>query len=137
MKRIVCAVIVAGAIFLAGCKDVPSGQSQQGLVTAGQDIVIKSIRLYSSPEDAPETDEIYVIDFTFTNHLGRDFTPAFNHFILEDENKTRHSGSESGSSVLVGLSNSEDALKDGTTREYVLGFRVPPSTTGTLFYDPT
>ena len=136
MKRIVYGVILADVTLLSACKQ-PNSDAQQGIVTAGQDVVIKSVRLFSATENNPEAGQIYIVDFTFTNHLGIDFVPLFNHFILEDENKTRHSGMESGSAVLVGLSNSEAVLKEGDTREYTLGFRVPISTTGTLFYDPT
>ena len=47
------------------------------------------------------------------------------------------SGTDSGSSVFVGVSNSHRMLKQGDMRDYTVGFRTAdPVITGTISYEP-
>jgi hypothetical protein len=112
--------------------------STLGLVHPGADIVIKSIVIRTPADAIAGTNDVYyVVRFTFTNHLGNTLAPRIDHFAIEDDQKRRFLGADSGSSTLVGISNYPGQLKVGDSHEYTVGFRVPLSTQGTLFYDPT
>ena len=72
----------------------------------------------------------------FTNDFGYDMTPTVDHFYLMDRANRRYQGQDSGSSVFVGISNSQEALKKGAKRIYTFGFRTSdPSVSGTIFYE--
>ncbi|MDQ2857195.1 MAG: hypothetical protein M3R53_00915 [Candidatus Eremiobacteraeota bacterium] len=128
-----------GAAALAGCKEPPAGASAAaGLVTPGQAIAIASVRTYATSDAvAGSTDEYYIVAFTFTNTLGSAFAPRIDHFVLEDDQKRRFLGADSGNANLVGLSNYAGPLKAGDAHEYTVGFRVPQNTHAKLFYDAT
>lgn len=78
----------------------------------------------------------YVIaKIEFTNDLGFDTTPVISNFILQDTSGRRFVGQDTGSSALVGISNSTEVLKKDEKRVYTVGFRVAdPTTTGTIEY---
>lgn len=112
--------------------------STLGLIRPGADIVIKSIAIRTPADAVAGTNDVYyVVRFNFTNHLGNTLAPRIDHFAIEDDQKRRFLGAESGSPALVGISNYSGQLKVGDSHEYTVGFRVPLSTQGTLFYDPT
>ncbi len=143
VKRQFFVLAAALAVALSGCKD-PAGpgggaaDSTLGLVRPGEDIVIKSIAI-RTPADAiaGTNDEYYIVTFNFTNHLGNTLVPRIDHFAIEDDQKRRFLGADSGSPTLVGISNYAGQLKVGDSHDYTVGFRVPLNTQGTLFYDPT
>jgi len=109
-----------------------------GLLRAGEDIVIKSVVVRTVADSIAGTnDEYYIVKFTFTNHLGNTLVPKIDHFAIEDEQKRRFLGADSGSPTLIGISNYAGQLKVGDSHDYTVGFRVPLDTQGTLFYDPT
>jgi hypothetical protein len=109
----------------------------QGVVHAGEDIVLESTDIRQALEASADGNFVYVVKFTFTNNLGTPFVPMPSKFVFEDDSKTRHTGLDSGSPELVGISNTYPVLKVGDSHEYTLGFRVFLNTAGTLFYDPT
>jgi hypothetical protein len=135
-------LVALGALLLAGCKDTdPQGAStspQMNLVRAGTDIVIKDVRTYL-PNDsvAGSNDEYYVVTFNFTNNQGFALVPRIDHFVLEDKDRIRYLGADSGSTALVGISNYSGLLKVGDSHDYTVGFRVPQSTLAILYYDAT
>jgi len=128
-----------GVAALTGCKEPAAGASPAvGLVTAGQAIAVASVRTYpTSDAVAGSSDEYYIVTFTFTNTLGSAFAPRIDHFILEDDQKRRFLGADSGNANLVGLRNDAGMLKAGDAHEYTVGFRVPQNTRAKLFYDAT
>ncbi|HTW84374.1 MAG TPA: hypothetical protein VMD91_09930 [Candidatus Sulfotelmatobacter sp.] len=72
-----------------------------------------------------------------TNDLGHDLTPQIAHFFLIDRAGNRYQATDTGSSALLGISNSRQRLLVNEKREYVLGFRTTdPSLSGTIEYDP-
>jgi len=125
-----------GFALLAGCKDQPQApNAPNGLVQSVSDIKIKSLRVLSAPENSVQGDTLYVINFTFTNDVGRDFIPRLNHFTLEDANKIRHTAIDSGSTALAGLfHNSDEVLKKDESRDYTAAFLVYAGSYGTLYY---
>ena len=133
------ALAVLAAALLAGCKD-PQGNTSPslGLVRAGTDVAIKDVRTYA-PGDAiaGTNDEYYVVTFTFTNSLGFALVPRIDHFVLEDQDRRRYLGADSGNANLVGISNYSGLLKVGDSHDYTVGFRVPQNTHALLFYDAT
>ncbi len=126
---------------MAGCKDPPTGTSasaQTSLVRAGTDIVVKNVRALSPGDNtAYSNDEYYIVTFTFTNNLGFALAPHPDHFVIEDQQKQRYLGADSGNANLSGISNYDGILKVGESHDYTIGFRVPQNTQGILYYDAT
>jgi hypothetical protein len=72
----------------------------------------------------------------FTNDTGLVITPAIDHFYLLDRQNFRYQAKDSGSSVFIGVSNSQQPLAVNAKREYTIGFRTAdPSVSGTIFYE--
>ncbi len=133
-------MLVLLAAPLAACKEPPEAPEARatGLVRAGADVAIERVReIPVSDALAQSNDEYYVITFAWTNRLGYALAPRINRFVLEDPNRRRFLGADSGSAALVGIENDAGVLQQGATHDYTVGFRVPHSTTGTLFYDAT
>lgn len=133
------ALLVLLALPLAGCKEPqePSGASA-ALVRSGTDITIKAVRTSATGDNVGSgSDEFYLVTFTFKNDLGYALTPRIDHFVLEDAERRRFLGADSGSPALVGISNAVAQLQPGDAHDYTVGFRVPQNTTGTLYYDAT
>lgn len=123
---------------LTACKAPPSVPSDAatGFVRPGTDVTLTRVRTYAANDAvAQSSDQYYVVTFTWINHVGYAFAPRIDHFVLEDANRRRFLGADSGSSALVGISNVTTLLQQGASHEYTVGFRVPQNTTGTLFYD--
>ncbi len=139
MKRSTLLVVFV-SLLLAGCKEPPSDAPSPttNLVRPGQDIVVKDVRAYE-PNDAiaGTNDEYYIVKFNFTNNLGFALVPRIDHFVLEDDDRRRYLGADSGNTNLVGISNYEGLLKVGDSHDYTVGFRVPQNTHALLFYDAT
>jgi hypothetical protein len=80
----------------------------------------------------------YVLtDVELTNDTPHDFTPEVSRFFLTGAQNRRYQGTDRGSSVFVGVSNSRRRLKQGDTRRYTVGFRTTdPVIAGTVSYEP-
>jgi len=141
VKGLFSAAAVALVIALGCAHPVVAGgtaDSALGLIRPGADIIIKSISIRTPADAIAGTNDVYyVVRFNFTNHLGNTLAPRIDHFAIEDDQKRRFLGADGGSSALVGISNYLGQLKVGDSHDYTVGFRVPLSTQGTLFYDPT
>ena len=137
MKRI--AALMFFALPLAGCKEPASGSAPPAaLLRPGNDVAIKAVRTSAAVDARALTDDqYYVVTLTFTNDLGYALSPRIDHFVIEDNERRRFLGADSGSPALVGISNTGALLKQGESHEYTVGFRVPQNTTGTLYYDAT
>jgi hypothetical protein len=131
------AVLVLVAAPLTGCKEPPApSEPTAAFVRPGTDVVIESMReVPASDEFAPTSDQYYVVRFTWTNHVGYALAPRIDRFVLEDANRRRFLGADSGSPALVGIENYRGQLEQGASHEYTVGFRVPQNTMGMLFYD--
>lgn len=82
------------------------------------------------------TSATYVVStIEFTNDQSAPLVPQISHFSLTDRSGERFFGIDSGSSVLTGISNNIGAMKPGEKRTFVVGFRVDPTTMGTIRYD--
>jgi hypothetical protein len=111
---------------------------QTSLVRAGTDIVVKNVRVLLPGDNAAySNDNYYIVTFNFTNHLGFSLVPRVDHFVIEDEQKIRYLGADSGNISLSGISNYDGLLKVGDNHDYTVGFRVPQNTQGLLYYDAT
>ncbi len=72
----------------------------------------------------------------FTNDTGLVMTPSVEHFYLMDRQNFKYQAKDSGSSVFVGVSNSQQPLALNAKREYTIGFRTAdPSVSGTIYYE--
>lgn len=133
------AVLVLLAAPIAGCKEPPAASEPvAGFVRAGTDVVILDVReLAAGDALAQSSDEYYVVRFAWTNRVGRALAPRIDRFVLEDTNRRRFLGADSGSAALVGIDNYAGLLQQGVSHEYTVGFRVPANTAGTLYYDAT
>jgi hypothetical protein len=135
VNRILTILALSALSLLAACKDAPPANGPNGFITSPPDIVIKSVQIIGSPENSVQGDTLYVVTFTFTNDVGRDFTPRPDHFILQDKDTTRHAGIVSGSTALVGKINFPDEiLHKNESRDYTVAFLVYAGTFGTLNY---
>lgn len=140
VKRISFLAALGAATSLVGCKEPSATETKatSGFVRAGEDIVLKETRVYSTSDAVAGTnDQYYVIRFAFTNNLGLAVAPKIDHFVIEDLSKVRYLGVDSGATALVGISNYGGVLAKGEAHDYTVGFRVPINTQGVLFYDAT
>ena len=142
MKRIAAQVFFAlplAVLPLAGCKEPASGNAPvAGLLTPGRDVAIKVLRMSAAVDArALSDDQFYVVTLTFTNDLGYSVMPRIDHFVIEDNQRRRFLGADSGSPALIGINNTRALLRQGESHDYTVGFRVPQNTTGTLYYDAT
>jgi hypothetical protein len=140
VKRFVTCFAFAATLGFAGCKDVPtSPTTTSSFVRPASDIVIKSVRTVAPGDEiaGAANYEYYIVKFTYTNDLGYAFTPVISHFGLEDVDRRRFKGEDSGSTALVGITNYAEQLKVGDSHDYTVGFHVPENTYGVLSYDPT
>jgi hypothetical protein len=55
--------------------------------------------------------------------------------VLEDAKNVRYLGVDSGNANLAGIENYDGVLKVGENHDYTVGFRVPQSAQGILYYD--
>ena len=136
------ALLVLLLLPLVACREpqgaeAPSGPSA-GIVHSGTDITIKAVRTSATGDNVGSgSDQFYLVTFTFKNDLGYALTPRIDHFVLEDTERRRFLGADSGSPALIGISNTVALLHAGDEHDYTVGFRVPQNTTGTLYYDAT
>jgi hypothetical protein len=125
------------AALLAGCKEPQAQGSGNAFVRAGDNIAVKSVKVYTDSEKSYDGDTIYLITFTFTNQVAAVLVPRIVKFQFEDEQKVRHAALDGGAAVLAGINNDLSAMQRGDSRDFTLGFRVFQGMTGSLFYDPT
>jgi len=141
VKRFVTLVAFSACVAFAGCKDPNSAPAAppSSFVRPATDIVIKNVRMVARNDSVAggNSQDYYIITFTYTNDLGYALVPAIKHFTLEDVDRIRYLGEDSGSTALVGIENYADSLKPGDSHDYTVGFRVPQNTYATLQYDPT
>ncbi len=141
VKRFVTFCALTACVALAGCKDPSAAPAttSSSFVRPATDIVIKSVRMVPTNDSVAGANgqEYYIISFTYTNDLGYALVPSIKHFTLEDVDRIRYLGEDSGNAALVGIENFSDTLKPGDSHDYTVGFRVPDNTYATLQYDPT
>jgi hypothetical protein len=106
-----------GDVNVVAARFVPVGDSGPGLAAGSVTYVIARLEL--------------------TNATAHDFTPDVSRFFLTGTRSDRYQGTDSGSSVFVGVSNSHRMLKQGDKRLYTVGFRsTDPVIAGTVSYEP-
>ena len=106
-----------GDVRAATVRFIPTNDAGAGLAGGGLTYVLAKVEL--------------------TNSTPRDFTPDVRRFFLTSAQSRRYQGTDSGSSVFVGVSNSHRLLKQGETRDYTVGFpTADPVITGTVSYEP-
>ena len=134
--RILSILALSSLSLLVACKDEPPPSNQpSGFVQSAPDIVIKSVKIVSATENSVQGDTLYIVKFTFTNDIGRDFVPRMDHFILQDRDQIRHAGITQGSTALIGqINNSDDVLHKNEARDYTVAFLVYAGTFGSLSY---
>ena len=110
-------IVGIGDVRVATIRFIPSTDAGSGLAAGGLTYVLAKVEL--------------------TNDTPRDFTPDVGRFFLTAAAGRRYQGTDSGSSVFVGVSNSHRMLKQGDMRDYTVGFRTAdPVITGTISYEP-
>ena len=141
VKRSTLLCALAASFALAGCKEptqAPDSKtvSTNGFIRPGESIEIKEMRTYGTSDAVgASNDEYYVLRFKWTNDTGTPLLPKIDHFIIEDLDKRRFLGLETGNAALIGISNYTGTLQKNESHEYTVGFRVPQGTQGRLFYD--
>jgi hypothetical protein len=134
------AAVVALAFALAACKENDDGGPGRQLFLGQGDVRVIEAHLVPSGDASAQTGggtlEYVIARVELTNDLGYDLTPDITHFYLLDRNNNRYAGTDSGSSVFTGISNSAQILHKQEKREYVVGFRTnDPNIAGTIFYE--
>jgi hypothetical protein len=136
-KRTLLALVLA---FAAGTNRAPAAPSIAGI----GDVNVLAVRFVptgdSGPGLAPGSVTYVVARLELTNATTHDFTPDISRFFLTGASgarSDRYQGTDSGSSVFVGVSNSHRTLKQGDKRLYTVGFRsTDPVIAGTVSYEP-
>src|ERR1700761_1974353 len=121
------AAVAALAFALVACKendDTPTGQQ---LFHGLGDVRVIEAHIVPTGDSSAQTGggtlEYVIARVELTNDLGYDLTPDITHFYLIDRNDNRYAGTDTGSSVFTGISNSSQVLHKQEKREYVVGFR--------------
>jgi hypothetical protein len=138
VKRALVVALFAACI-LTGCKEpTPEAAAEAAQVQGSTNIAMhgyKFVPSQSANMSSGTTDQFYVIcKLTFTNTLGFDTAPQPKNFQLQDPLGNVFYGVDSGDSALIGISNYEGIVKEGQRQDYTIAFRVPPNTSGTVFY---
>ncbi len=138
MRRAIVAVLVAACI-LAGCKE-PDSEGSAAQIQGSTNVEMhgfKYVPTQSGNTSSGTADQFYVIcKLTFTNTLGYDTSPQPKNFILQDPIGNEFVGVDSGDSALIGISNYGGIVKKDQKQDYTVAFRIPPNTTGAIFYSP-
>ena len=136
--RIPSVLLACCALALIATRPLPASATL--VVTGGKDIVVESVRpwpLDGTSFTNPATSNWYVVTLKFTNTSAYDFTPTMSKFVFRDANGVEMNGQVSGSSALLGISNSIKPLKPDQTGEYTMGFLCAVGATGFIYYDFT
>jgi hypothetical protein len=106
-----------GDVAVRAFRFVPAAAGGPGFAAAGNTYVVATVAL--------------------TNASTRGFTPSVSRFFLTAGDGERYQGTDSGSSVFVGVANSHAPLEPGERREYTVGFlTADPVAAGTVSYEP-
>jgi hypothetical protein len=139
VRRAIVAVLVTACI-LAGCKEPDSEGAAVPQIQGSTNVEMhgfKYVPTQSSNMSSGTNDQFYVIcKLTFTNTLGYDTSPQPKNFILQDPIGNEFVGVDSGDAALIGISNYGGLVKKDQKQDYTVAFRIPPNTTGAIFYSP-
>jgi hypothetical protein len=128
-------------VALTACKqddnNAPVGQT---LFAGIGDVRVIDARIVPTSDSSAQTSggtlSYLIAHVELTNGSRSDFTPQVDHFYYIDRDGNRFQAKDSGSSVFIGVSNSQLVLKQNDKRIYTIGFRTTdPSTSGTISYD--
>ncbi len=138
MRRIAAVGVLAFA--LAACKENDNTPTSQQLFYGQGDVRVVEAHIVPTGDSSAQTGggtlEYVIARVELTNDLGYDLTPDITHFYLLDRSNNRYAGTDTGSSVFTGVSNSTEVLHKSEKREYVVGFRTnDPNVSGTIFYE--
>ena len=128
-------------VSLTACKqDDNNNSAGQAIFVGVGDVRVIDARIVPSSDSSAQTSagtlNYLIAHVELTNDSRADFTPQIDHFYYIDSNGDRFQAKDSGSSVFIGVSNSQMVLKLNEKRVYTIGFRTTdPSTTGTIPYD--
>ena len=133
MKRQTALTLLA-CMALIGCKQ-PTAQASTP-VSGSSNVVVRSTKVYDAHVGATDIGQGYYIvcQLTFTNDLGHDVAPEPKNFVFYDAYGQPYPGVDSGSSVLIGVSNYTGIVKKDAKQDYTVAFRVPSVTSGSVFY---
>ncbi|MBV9439834.1 MAG: hypothetical protein JOZ24_07570 [Candidatus Eremiobacteraeota bacterium] len=126
-------------VGLVACKENDAPVATQLFQGVG-DVHVLDARVVPSGESSPATAtsqvSYVIVRVELRNDLGTDLVPTADHFYLIDRTGTRYQGKDSGSSALLGISNSTQILKKDETREYTVAFRTNDSSiSGQIVYE--
>ena len=104
-------------------------------------VAVRTVRFVPAaaggPGFAPASGTYVLATLALTNATTHAFTPAVSRFFLTAGDGERYQGTDSGSSVFVGIANARRALAPGETRAYTVGFlAADPVAAGTISYEP-
>jgi hypothetical protein len=137
-RRTLITLLCCGFVLLGATKNERPPDLTNGALRAGPNIVIKDFRRVLANDGAADGfNTYYIVTFAYTNASNQYFYPTPTKFTVEATDNTRFFGTDSGSSVLIGISNDYSELKPGETRTFTLGFHVSGDTVGLFYYDPT
>jgi len=127
-------------VALTACKQDDNNAGGQALFVGIGNVRVIDARIVPSSDSSAQTSagtlNYLIMHVELTNDSRADFTPQIDHFYYIDANGDRFQAKDSGSSVFIGVSNSQMVLKQTEKRIYTIGFRTTdPSTTGTVSYD--
>jgi hypothetical protein len=125
---------------LCACQE--NKPNETALISGGGNVKVLQIRFVSTNEAAIGLSGgsiTYVMArVELTNDTNQVLYPTINRLYLLDSSTGSHiTGNDSGSSAFIGISNNLNGMKPGEKREFTVGFRADPNTTGTVLYDYT
>lgn len=126
------------ALTLTACQE---NKAPTALITGGGNVRVLSVRFVSTSEAqsgmSAGTIMYAITRVELTNDTNQALYPLMSRLYLLDSQSRHIVGTDSGSSVFVGVSNDISPLKPGEKREFTVGFRADPSASGTVLYDYT
>ncbi|MFN2461352.1 MAG: hypothetical protein ABR591_11790 [Candidatus Velthaea sp.] len=136
-NRLPAALVLALALALCACQE--SKPNVNTLITGGGNARVVETRFVSSAEGAigisGGTITYALTRIELTNDTNSPLYPLASKFYLLDAQGRKIYGTDGGSAVFTGVSNNLQPMKPGEKREFTVGFRGDPQTTGTVLYD--
>jgi len=132
--------VLLACVTLSSIATQPQPASATLVVTGGEHIVVEKVQAWpldGSSYANPGAANWYVVTLKYTNTSAYDFSPNMLKFVFRDANGIESNGQTTGSSALLGISNSLKPLKPDQTGEYTMGFLCQVGATGFIYYDNT
>jgi hypothetical protein len=137
MPRRLSAALFALGLLSAGCQEKPTPAS---LYSSASDIKILDTRFVTSNDASvgsvgTANQSYLIVKLRYTNDISSQLFPVITHFTFTASDGSRYGGIDSGSTMLIGISNDYSPMKRGDDRDFGMAFAMPYQQAGTISYE--